>query len=248
MSAAEIKNSNDGLYAFDDLDEVKMAIPAFPVKLNKLCVYVRPKGNANYVLLRCFSFTRKFPVQDTKRSRMDLLCKMLDSWVARKAITSADNFWNKLGFRWQDAWKADFVRMNAHRLYSTESLSPLIVRLVEELGISALSEQYRVFTSRFRLTVHPVFDYLSIQLQLNQDAKYIRNVNDIRCFRNCTYKLRDVETGTEQKADYNHEIIIDDLSELSKQLKYAVSVVEPRLLGQREPVFLQTLRAEIKID
>ena len=92
------------------------------------------------------------------------------------------------------------------------------MRLVEELHISALSEQ------------------------LNQDDKHIRNVNNIRCFRNCTYKLRDEQAAehTKQKADYIDEIVIRELSKLPAKLEYNVSVVEPRLLGHipSEPVFL----------
>eukprot|EP01084_Bolivina_argentea_P311566 539344_1 len=134
-------------------------------KLSEITKYTE-KGNAKTLLHR---LAEELHIKEFLKEYADHLLQTLKT--STQKIADASVFWSQIGFNWTDAL---LPIIKQHSLLQNTTykekgnVKTLLHRLVEELKISCLLNEYRILTSHnFEIKEHGLLNFCNVKIKIN---------------------------------------------------------------------------------
>eukprot|EP01084_Bolivina_argentea_P116724 207343_1 len=142
------------IYQFQSIQDICFIIP-FKLKMGSVKLYAQVSYSTDFVFIKKYDVI--VPItKDNRKSRIDYLLKILQ--IYKVTIQNRKEFYQKIGVILKDSDSA-FIKNN-NMFYKPTLYDPtkmICTRLVEELNVNGLSQQYNLLNARFSVHSLPVF-------------------------------------------------------------------------------------------
>eukprot|EP01084_Bolivina_argentea_P272197 463385_1 len=215
------------VYRFNNIENIHFLIPFSKTLSDNVGVYIQMDNSMMFILVKTFHVSINY-----QQNALTFLLNALITW--HEEINSKD-FLNKIRIKWNNKWLESIRTKYSNMLYSPTAIGPNIYvlhRLVEELHINGLHDQYKHLSSHLTITYLKAFNHIAVSWITEDDELSFNSQYKLSRYN---FETQRVENEFKYKED--NEIIIKNNT--MKPLKHCeIMVRNHELFGTNEYIVM----------